>query len=35
VDALILKHGRAKGLQMFQEKVLMALGNVRIKNPRG
>jgi hypothetical protein len=35
VDALIIKHGREKGLQMFQEKVLSALGNVRIQKPRG
>jgi hypothetical protein len=34
VDALILKHGPDKGLQMFQERVLAALGRVRIK-PRG
>lgn len=34
VDALILKHGHDKGLQMFQERVLAALGRVRIK-PRG
>jgi hypothetical protein len=35
VDALILQHGPDKGLQMFQEHVLRALGNVRIKPPRG
>lgn len=34
VDALILKHGPDKGLQMFQERVLAALGRVRIKPPR-
>ena len=34
VDALILKHGHDKGLQMFQERVLSALRGVRIK-PRG
>jgi len=31
VDALILKHGQTKGLQMFQERVLAALRNVRIR----
>jgi hypothetical protein len=35
VDALILKHGRDKGLQMFQERVLSALGSIRIQKPRG
>jgi hypothetical protein len=35
VDELILKHGHAKGLAMFQERVLGALGRVRIKPPRG
>lgn len=35
VDALILKHGHDKGMQMFQERVLSALGKVRIKPPRG
>ena len=34
VDDLILKHGHAKGLQMFQERVLSALRGVRIKPPR-
>jgi hypothetical protein len=33
VDSLILKHGHTKGLQMFQERVLAALGSVRIKPP--
>lgn len=35
VDALILKHGPDKGMQMFQERVLAALGNVRLKSPNG
>jgi hypothetical protein len=35
VDDLILKHGHDKGMQMFQERVLAALGRVRIKPPRG
>jgi hypothetical protein len=35
VDALILKHGHEKGLQMYQERVLSALRGVRIKTPRG
>lgn len=35
VDALILKHGPDKGLQMFQERVYSALGRVRIKPSRG
>ena len=35
VDSLIIKNGRDKGLRMFQERVLNALGNVRIKSPRG
>lgn len=35
VDALILKHGEQKGLQMFQERVLAALRGVRIKPPGG
>lgn len=35
VDALILKYGHDKGLDMFQERVLAALGKVRIKPPRG
>jgi hypothetical protein len=35
VDTLILKHGHAKGMQMFQEHVLRALGGVKLKSPRG
>jgi hypothetical protein len=35
IDALILKHGPDKGMQMFQERVLAALGNVRIRPPSG
>ena len=35
VDNLMLQHGPDKGLQMFQEHVLRALGKVRIKPPRG
>jgi len=35
VDALILKHGHDKGLQMFQERVLSALRGIRIKPPGG
>lgn len=35
VDALVLKYGHEKGMQMFQERVLAALGKVRIKPPRG
>lgn len=35
VDALMLQHGPDKGLQEFQAHVLRALGNVRIKPPRG
>ncbi len=35
VDDLTLKHGHDKGMQMFQERVLAALGRVRIKPPRG
>lgn len=35
VDALVLKEGEAKGMQMFQERVLHALRGVRIKPPRG
>lgn len=35
VDALKIQHGEDKGLQMFQEHVLRALGNIRIKPPRG
>lgn len=35
VDALILQHGPDKGMQMFQEHVLRALSNIRIKPPRG
>jgi len=34
VDALVLKYGEQKGMQMFQERVLAALRNVRIK-PNG
>lgn len=34
VDALVLKHGRTKGLQMFQARVLDALSKVKIKPPR-
>lgn len=34
MDALILKYGPDKGLQMFQERALAALGRIRIK-PRG
>lgn len=33
VDALILKHGRSKGLQMFQDRVNAALRGVRLKPP--
>lgn len=32
-DAFVTKHGQDKGLQMFQERVLAALANVRIKPP--
>jgi hypothetical protein len=35
VDDLVIKHGFDKGMQMFQERVLAALGKVRIKPPRG
>lgn len=35
VEALVLKHGREKGLQMFQDRVLSALGSIRIQKPRG
>jgi hypothetical protein len=35
IDALVLKHGREKGMEMFQERVLAALGQVRIKPPSG
>jgi hypothetical protein len=35
VDALVLKHGHEKGMQMYQERVLSALRGVRIKPPRG
>jgi hypothetical protein len=34
IDALVLKYGPDKGLQMFQERVIAALGRVRIKPPR-
>lgn len=33
VDVLVLKHGYEKGMQIFQERVLAALRNVRIKPP--
>lgn len=33
IDALVLKHGPDKGMQMFQERVLSALGRIRIKPP--
>jgi hypothetical protein len=33
VETLVLKHGHEKGMQMFQERVLAALGKVRIKTP--
>ncbi len=35
VDALVLKHGHEKGMQMYQERILSALRGVRIKPPRG
>jgi hypothetical protein len=33
VDSLVLKHGRSKGLQMFQDRVNAALRGVRLKTP--
>jgi hypothetical protein len=35
MDAMFLKHGEQKGLQMLQDRVLSALSRVRIKPPRG
>ncbi len=34
LEAYVLKHGQAKGLEMFQARVLSALRGVRIKSPR-